>query len=727
MRPSLKKSIRRLAFLSFLTLFIPAILAHAKDQEKAIADTTTPIQIHGDVVEYFQEENKTIGTGHVVIDYDGAKLEADKITVYMGMKKAVAEGNVTLTQGGSVFKGPHAEYDYEKKIGYVDKMSATVPLTPPDLSKQSTQPALPVNEITNQEYFIKARRIEKVSDTQFRAVDSYVTTCCGDSPFYKIQARQIDIFPKDKIVIRNALMYIKGVPVLFIPYFVQPMVDFNRLPVELVPGKSREWGAFLLSKWRYNLVNREDFSVKGAALLDYREKRGFGEGLDTYYHGDKVGHGVIRGYYANDNESPINATPDRYRAQWRHQSKITKDTTMTVEINKLSDDQIVKDFFYREEYERSVVPDNYISIITTKPEYTFSILERHRIDEFYSSVNRDPELRFDTHNRPIGNTPFYLRHEAQFTNLQKEFSRQSDELHVTRFDLNHTLSYAGHVGGFAVTPRIGARETFYSRDLAGDTSHVRSIVDPGLDISTKYYKIYDVFINRWGLDYNQIRHTFEPSLSYNYRPTPTVFYTTLQPFDDIDALDKQHFARFYFQNNFQTKEHGSDGTLSSREIARIGPYVDFNALNSRLENLGVEAELRPYSWLGMNSQVQMDTHLGKVNTANFDIYYDRNPWVVGIGQRYLLDESSQTTAYAELKIKDWEFKVYERFEFQENKSKEFEATVSKYWNCIITDFTYNHAEGDTFYFAIRLKAFPALPFSLRQTYNQPRANAIREF
>ncbi len=713
----LKKSIS-FFILPLVASFTLTTLSYAQDVTSSSASVSSPIQIKGDTVEYFQEEKKTIGTGHVVIDHDGSKLEADKITVYMDTKKAVAEGNVTLTQKGSVFKGQHAEYDYERKIGYVDKMDAIIPVSKPT---EAVPAEVAAAAPENPEYYAKARRIEKVSDKQFTAVDSYVTTCCGDSPFYKIQARQIDIFPEDKIVIRNALMYIKGVPVLFIPYYVQPMLDFSRLPVELVPGKSKEWGAFLLSKWRYNLINRKDFTVKGAVLVDYREKRGFGEGIDTFYHGDKIGHGVIRGYYANDDEFPENATQDRYRGQWRHQSKIAQDTTLTLEINKLSDDQVIKDFFYTQEYKGNVAPDNYVSIITAKPEYTFSVLERHRIDDFVSSVNRDPEIRFDTHNRAFAETPFYLRQEVQFSQLQKEFSRRSDELDVTRFDLNHTLSYAGHIGNLSVTPRIGARETFFSRGRDGDASHVRSIVDPGLDISTRFYKTYDVFINAWGLDYNQIRHIFQPTLSYNYRPTPTLFYKRLQTFDDIDLLDKQNFFRFGFENNFQTKQHGADSSLYSREIARIEPFVDYNTLNSRLENVGLRTEFRPYTWLGMNTEATLDTHLGKVDTANFDVYFTRGPWTASVGQRYVLDDSSQTTADLALKIRDWEFKVYERFEFQERESKEFEATVSKYWSCIITDFTYNHAEGDTFYFAIRLKAFPALPFSFRQSYDHPRA------
>ena len=86
------------------------------------------------------------------------------------------------------------------------------------------------------------------------------------------------------------------------------------------------------------------------------------------------------------------------------------------------------------------------------------------------------------------------------------------------------------------------------------------------------------------------------------------------------------------------------------------------------------------------------------------------------------EESSQTTAELHFKLnEEWAFKVYDRYEFDEGKSKEFEFLVSKAFDCVIADFTYNHREGDTFFVVLRLKAFPTTPFSLSQSYNHPKA------
>jgi lipopolysaccharide export system protein LptA len=96
---------------NFLLLIVLAFIQAAfaapafADAEASAPQQGAAIQVHGDSVEYFHETEKVVGTGNVSIDYEGAKLTADKITVNLKDKVAVAEGNVVLTQNGSVFKG----------------------------------------------------------------------------------------------------------------------------------------------------------------------------------------------------------------------------------------------------------------------------------------------------------------------------------------------------------------------------------------------------------------------------------------------------------------------------------------------------------------------------------------------------------------------------------------------------------------------------------------------
>lgn len=683
-------------FLSVWALSAPSMAQAAPTSQDV------PIQVHGDSVEYFHAEEKVVGTGRVSIDYEDIRLTADKIIVYMKTKVAHAEGHVVLTQKGSVFTGSALEYNFVKKTGNVSKMTAEIAPS----------------------YFGSAQRIEKFSENHYRIMDSSLTTCRGDDPLYRIQAQDVDIYPDEKIVIRNAVMTVRGVPVLFLPYFVTYFIDFDRFPVQIIPGRNSQWGPFVLSKWRYHLADGPALQSKGNILLDYRQKRGIGTGVENFYRGDKVGRGSIRLYHVDDDQPPPREESERYRAQWRHQSKLTSDTTLSVELNGSSDASVVKDFFFREEYERDAFPDNYISIITNKPEYTLSILDRERLNTFNTVVTRSPEIRFDTHNRPFADTPFYLRQETQFSNLRKEIADASGDINTLRLDTNHTLSYAGRVGDVSVIPHVGTRQTFYSRNQAGDKTSGRGTFDPGLDVSTKFYKTYDIYLHSRGFDYNQIRHTFTPSMSYNFRPNPTVSRTTLSQFDAIDAIDKQNVARFSFENKLQTKEHSSPGELVTREIARVIPFFDYDAHTGRFDNIGLDSEFRPYSWMGIEADGTYNSRTGTVQTANMDFYVTKEKVTFGVGQRYVRDDSSQTTAEVRWKIDEvWSASIYERYEFETQESREFEFTVSRVFNCVIVDLTYNHRDGgDGIYFVFRLKAFPKSSFGLSQSYSHPKAS-----
>ncbi len=668
------------------------------------AFSDSPIQVHGDAVEYFHEEQKVVGTGRVLIDYEGTKLQADKITVFTATQVAVAEGHVTLTQKGSVFTGERAEYNFKTKVGDVSGMSATMAPS----------------------YYGKAKTVERVSENHYRAMDSYITTCCGDSPFYKIQAHQVDFYPGEKVVVRNALLYVQGVPVLFIPYYVQYFIDFDRFPVQIVPGKNSRWGAFVLTKWRYRLADSPALSSKGNVLVDYRVKRGFGEGVENFYQGNGVGRGSFKFYTTDDRKPSSEVDSDRQRIQWRHQSRLTRDTTLTTELNSLSDEKVIKDFFFREEYEKDAFPDNYVSIITAKPEYTLSFLERQRLNDFFTVVERSPQARFDTHTRPFADTPFYLRQELQFDNLKKEFANTPEGFDTVRLDVNHTLLYAGKVGGVSVTPRVGARATFYSREAAGDEKRLRRILDPGVDASVKFYKIYDVYVKALGLDYNHIRHIFTPTVSYDFRPDPTVSRTVLEQFDALDAIDKQNGIRFNFENKLQTKEHAGNGTLVSRDIARAILSLDEDLLRHprRLANVGMDVELRPYSWMGIESDANYNPGKRRVDRANLDFFIEKGNIYLAVGQRYLERESSQWTGEIRWKINpEWSVKVYDRYEFVQGVTKEFELAVSKAFDCVIADVTYNHRNGgDTFFVVLKLRAFPKASFGLSQSYEHPKAS-----
>ena len=55
----------------FLCMPLPRVFAQVEASSTEEKKASVPIQVHGDSVEYFHEEQKVTGTGHVSIDYEG--------------------------------------------------------------------------------------------------------------------------------------------------------------------------------------------------------------------------------------------------------------------------------------------------------------------------------------------------------------------------------------------------------------------------------------------------------------------------------------------------------------------------------------------------------------------------------------------------------------------------------------------------------------------------------
>ncbi len=92
-----------------------------------------------------------------------------------------------------------------------------------------------------------------------------MSTCDHEHPHYRIKSSLCRIFPKDKVTTKGNTFIVGDTPILYLPKFTQNLKE-NRMHVQVTPGKSKDWGLFLLTAWRYDLW--DNFS--GRVHLDYR-------------------------------------------------------------------------------------------------------------------------------------------------------------------------------------------------------------------------------------------------------------------------------------------------------------------------------------------------------------------------------------------------------------------------------------------------------------------------
>jgi len=114
----------------------------------------SPLIINGDNVEYLADSKEVSATGNIEVIYKGSKLTCNSLKVNMQTKKGLAEGNARLEDEKGVVTGERIVYDFANKTGVI--LNADFHANP---------------------YFGKAKKVEKVSESEFVTKGGYFTTC----------------------------------------------------------------------------------------------------------------------------------------------------------------------------------------------------------------------------------------------------------------------------------------------------------------------------------------------------------------------------------------------------------------------------------------------------------------------------------------------------------------------------------------------------------------------
>lgn len=714
-----------------------------------------PIVFNGDEIEYFENEKKVVGTGNVIITYKDATLTCDKVTLWTDTKDAKAEGNVRIVEGENFFAGETMTYNFAKETGTF--------LT----FKGYGEP-----------WYTRGKSAERTGPDEFIVSHGYVTTCDleakGGFPHYRISGRKVLIYPDSKVVIRDATLWAGPVPVLWIPVYAHP-IDEDRPRVTVIPGKNADWGAFALTAWRYNLNPNH----KGYVRMDYRERKDFAWGFDHIYDTNIMGKGTLKTYYMHERdlrrkhiytppdeeESEPTVEEEKFLVQWRHKWQMLEDTDAVVELYKYRDKDFRKDYFnnsYNNEYEKDENPRSYLLVTKTQPIYNLSILTEKRANRFEALNEKLPEVKLTINNSRIDRyyedeadidipgivkrSALYYSGEFSAVSLNEKSPRSTDEDPVSDIPINHNnrydsynrLSYATKLSFLNVTPYTAMRQTYYDRGREGrdfnSNSHIDGIFYTGVDVSTKFYRVFYTEASPLGMEINDLRHIITPSISYSYNPRPTLFGNDIFGFVGGNRSNSMSFT---LENKLQTKRGKN---LEKVDFARLGisTSYDFTRRTPGREFADYLAvlEIEPYNWLTITSDVTIDSHRRYhhrwLKTVSTDVVVSLEDYFrFGISHGYTNGETNNIVGQLEWRLDPgWKVKAYEvydikRLRYGEKKMRDLREqryVITRDLHCWEVEVQYNvfREKGEEVLVVFRLKAFPDIPFEFGRNYHEPK-------
>ncbi len=683
-----------------------------------------PISINADTVEYSVNSKDVLATGNVEIIYKGAKLTCQKITLNTDTKEGLAEGDVRLDDVSGVIEADKMTYNFQTKAGVM------------------TDAGFRANP-----YFGKVEKMKKNNEIEFVGFRTQMSTCSYDYPHYRIKSRKVNFLTGEKVAGKDNLFTVgqkQQFPLFYLPEFNRSLKE-PYMHVQFSPGKSKAWGQYMLTAWRYNISE----NISGDILLDYRTLLGVAEGFITNVKTDNFGKGEFKFYYTQerDKSKDLSSAVDvpkvfeRYLIRWRHKWDVSPVTNIITEYHRMEDSKMMihgtgfhflKEYFLRE-YEKDSLPLSYMQVQHLFRSSTLNLVVQPRVNRWTAQLEKLPELTYVLPASQIAQTPFYFEDLSSLVNYDTVNgipSSGASQINMTRFDTYNKVSAPVKLSIFQFSPFVADRTTYYNDAVSGSSIAPRTVFYSGADLTTKFYKVLNIKTNFLGLDVNGLRHIITPTVSYSFNNKPTIANTKLKQIDGIDSIAVTNSATLGLQNKLQTKRNNTTVDLLDFRINNTYTFrSSSNKSGGTLSDFLLYLDFIPYSWLSLHSDTTFSRQEHKFSAINADLNFNfASERSIGIGERYVRRGSKETILNLIWRINPkWKFSAYERYQFgnDTNLSKglrEQQYIIERDLHCWTTEFTYNvnKTQGHSLYLIFRLKAFPELQFEYDQQYHMPK-------
>lgn len=706
------------------------------------AEAKVPVDVAAESLSADKESGWITALRSVVVTHGDTELRADRVRLNSITGEVVADGNVVLVRRNQgVTRSDRLTYNYKTGVGLTSAL-----------------------DLRAQPFRLRAESGRRERDGSFALSETVITTCTnapGDL-HWCATGRSATLVPNESFTIRGVTLRLFSVPFFHLPFWRRELNEHYGL--RFVPGYESDWGGYLLSAYKFRLADLGDGDrINGKTHLDYRTERGVAGGQDVewLFGGAEGGRrGFVSFYYISDDEpmnddwDPLTDTVDsqRFRATFRHDAVLSPRAQLNLRASYLSDSYLLDDF-YEDEYKALRQPENYAAYTYTGDQALFGIGAYNRLNDFYESVNRLPEIWFDSLRVELGQSRIFYETLNRGGWLQREFADYGNPSNppaasydTLRFDSAHTFYAPRTFFGFlSVVPRAGYRATYYgdtlraeeqSRTATGiatndagvivpagtllgvDTVYqpagagLRSLLELGVESSFKAYGLYEDAAGRY-------RHVLEPYLNYTFVPEPNLTPDELYQFDDIDKFDLTHNVRVGTRHQIQRKSSSGVRTPIDADLYGIYAFETPDG-DTGLDTLGFDARFRPADGIRIRADAAYDVDAGELREVNTWLtLWNSSLWEATGQFFYRPDDTSLFAGGLTYALTDaWSINAYSRYEAENARVEEVGGFLQFQLDCIafrlggrfIPGFTRSDgSERDDDYrisFTAWLRAFP---------------------
>jgi LPS-assembly protein len=600
-----KFSLAGYSLLAFVAAVVP-VRAQPAAAQPQLPDQSQIQSQTSDSIEQQSGDKHVKRIGHVEITLaNGTAIYADNAEMFGDQDRVIFTGNVVFSQGDNRISSDRADFNTKTNYGTFYNAAGIATVKPPKPQQRPGQMApAPISTQPSDVYFF-GDTVEKVGPKKYRITNGGFSTCVQPTPRWELHAGTVILNVGHYTVLKNAILSVKGVPMLYVPLMAYPTKKDDRATGFLIPtyGTSSLRGQQLHNAFFWAIDRSQDATIEH----EWYSKVGQGVAGEYRYNFGPTSNGSLTTHFIDQHaadyvqpDGSVTTTAPSRSYDFRGGLNQALPFGMRAQANvsyfsSLTTNQTFNTNIYDASLNTRSVGANVVGAWGT---YTMNATFDHT-EYFYSAADATtagssaltgsgPKVDLSRNERPLFDSPVYFSVGAEYANLLRD-SKGPDPANpiqtletntgLTRLDFTPQIRYPFKKWQwFTVNSTFGWRDTYYTHSQIPATATMPAEpLDESLNrrFYTAQAQITGPVFNRiWDTPGNGYAEKFKHSIE----PTVTIQRTSsIDNYNRIVQLDGTDYIvggttniTYGVTNRFFAKRQDAPGRpATSKEILDV--------------------------------------------------------------------------------------------------------------------------------------------------------------
>ncbi|MCU0255133.1 MAG: hypothetical protein MUF60_00165 [Vicinamibacterales bacterium] len=396
--------------------------------------------------------------------------------------------------------------------------------------------------------YFYGEKLEKLGERKYRITKGGFTTCVQPTPRWEVTSSSATLTVDDYAILRNAVLNVKGVPLLYLPVLYYPIQEDDRATGFLIPqyGASTIRGQTLSNAFFW-AVNR---SADATVFHDWFSRAGQGVGGEFRYVAAPGSEGSARTYVikqsAAEATSDASALPESrsYEVRAAAVQRLPAGLRLRGNVDYFSD-ITTQQTYHGNLYDASRRQRRYGANVTGAWG-AWNLSGTYNLNELFFNTTDStvdgfrPRVALSRAPRKIGGTPIYWSFATDYSSIERTYKSGARDVEqgLTRFDFSPMIRAPFTEWPFLQLNGVVAwRNTWYSESVVGRAQVEEPLLRQYFDLRGEVVgpvvtRIWDTPGNGYA---DKFKHVVEPNFSVQR-------VTLIDNFDSIVKLDSYDYT-----------------------------------------------------------------------------------------------------------------------------------------------------------------------------------------